>query len=388
MTSRYDISRSHLAGGALCTVGVLIAACSPGTEEGPGPGDNSQPRYLAMSADFSGAKDGGDDDRFRVIFDDGSSKVGDTFSPTYNSRPLRYGDGFVYGTSDHVRVIDAEGREVESYPVKGSGLINERATSPSASAVSLAFSGDGADGPAERVATLHDGELHVAETEGHFTKGLTTCDDGSAIWLEEVARSEQRKVATISSEGQVERVDDPEGAFEGNISDAWFDCGEDGAIVTVSGEDGETVRRAVENVRTTPRVSDEEDLSEAVDGQRRAVDSSMAQSSGVTTDGAFQMDREGNYRKTPLEMGRPVETGQFDLGGGTAHRVTYDGDRVVISYTRDTDSGNLEIVMFSAADPEEKLDHLVIADSSRDSNSDTAAEVNGKSSAIRTLFPL
>ncbi|MDN5682459.1 hypothetical protein [Corynebacterium glyciniphilum] len=380
--------KAILGAAVLVVSGALIASCSLGTEEGPGPGDNSQPRYLAMSGDFTGAKDGGVDDRFRVIFDDGSSEAGDTFSPTYNSRPLRYGEGFVYGTRDHVRVINAGGREVESHPVKGSGLVNERATSPSASAVSLAFSGDGADGPAERVATLHDGELHVAETEGYFTKGLTTCDDGSAIWLEEVGRSEQWKVATISSEGQVERFDDPEGAFEGSINDARFDCGEDGAIVTVSGEDGETVRRAVENVRTAPKVSDEEDLSDPVDGHYHAEDDAMPQSSGVTTDGAFQMDREGNYRKMPLEMGRPVKTGQFDIGGGTAHHVTYDGDRVVISYTRDADSGDLEIATFSATDPEEKIGHLVIAESSRDSNSDTATEVNGKSSAIRTLFPL
>lgn len=340
-----------------------------------------------MSGDFTSANDGGDDDRFRVIFDDGSTEAGDTFSPTYNSRPLRYGDGYVYGTSDHVRVIDAEGREVESYPVKGGAVVNERATSPSTSAVSLAFSGDGAEGPAERVATLHDGELHVADTVG-YTRGLTTCDDGRAIWLEEIEQTEQRKVAMMTPEGRVESIDDPEGAFEGAAVEARFHCDGDGAIVVVSGKNSETVRRAVENVRTTPRVADEEELSAPANSQYRAEENAMPQSSGMTSDGAFQMGWDGNYRKTPLEMGRPVEVGQFDLGGGTAHHVTYDGDRVVISYTRDTDSGDLEIATFSAADPEKMLDHLVIADSSRDSNTDAAAEVNGKTSAIRTVFPL
>ncbi|WP_027019436.1 hypothetical protein [Corynebacterium sputi] len=79
--------------------------------------------------------------------------------------------------------------------------------------------------------------------------------------------------------------------------------------------------------------------------------------------------------------------GQFDIGNSTDASVTFDGDYVVLTHVRAGDDADLEITIFSATNPDEASDHVVVREPARALNTDTRDDFRGRQSPT-VVFPL
>ncbi|HIW92189.1 MAG TPA: hypothetical protein H9870_11070 [Candidatus Corynebacterium avicola] len=315
-----------------------------------------------------------------MVYDDGTTEAVAPDDTMPGGMLARFGDGVLYGAKDAVTLFDSDGNATDEIPVEGSSSPTFAVTSAGSTATTV-FYGTSV-GREASLATVTDGQVkQVPADDQPSVTSVTVCDDGTTYWLDEQHGTSPTRyqVSRMDPDGRVETTDDPEGAFTGARA-TQFDCDGDGASVIASMQDGETDRRVVDGVSERPQVSEQERVD-------NSMNSEMPRSTRVVDGALFTTDRDGSYQRIPFAMGEDTETGQFDLGGGVAHQVTYDRDRVVVSHTADSREGDLEISTFGAGNPGERLDHTVVGESSWGAGTDSANDLNSTTSAWR-IFPL
>lgn len=334
----------------LVLVGALLWM-APFTEDGPTPGADSKPQYLALISDSSSPVNRGQDNRLRLVYDDGSTSVTEEFPTSSTPEMVRYEDGFAMAAADEILVFDRAGRTTGYIATDSVASVSDAATSQSNSAVSFAFQAPVDSGHDNRVMTMVGGEVSYATTSSVPT-GLTVCDDGTTRWLES-AGGDDLVIRTMAPgrEPESTEMDRSVDAVEA----ATFDC--------VTGDLTMVMNDEVPQADVDP----------------------VFRGTGVSPAGFITVNTDGSFRIIPLETGAEVIEGQFDIGGDTVVSVTIDGHEVLLAHVADGDDADLEISTFNIANPEESIHDVVVRDSARGLSTDTRDDFMGAQTAT-TVF--
>lgn len=361
---------------AVAACSSLLASCSSSVQNDTESEIEGTPLYLALSSKSTAPVDSNSDDSFRIISDDGNTRAGESISPMYAPQIQPYEGGAVAATTENISTIDSQGNVLDSYSVDGSIAVTTSRSSANAEVASFVYNMTAEmGGEKQRVATISDRGL-VTHTTESFPVALTTCDDGSAYWIDSTGNDGSLAVK-MAPDGLIKQRRIGEVSFRSTIIGE-FDCETGGAKVLVKNDEESTSRINLADVTGTPEVTARDDVA-------MPIVSEFARSRGVTDSSLVTVMRDGTYQQIPLEVGEPVIDGNLNIGGGLVTSSTFGHNEIVVSHVADARDGDFEVSTFDLNDPGNAVDHVVVKGSSFNSETPQRDDLNGSRSAASIL---
>lgn len=219
----------------LLASGIVSAACSPQEEASSGstPADPSQWEWVGITLPIEVLDKHSRNNVFWAT-DDGTGEV-HSYQAVYYPSMQRFDDGWVVPTRDSLLFLD-EQLQVKSQFDVGEGELNQQlngAGSVNGSAAVMAFDTSHSGNPrAYNVIALNEQGVYSFPEHGSLNV-LRSCDDGSALWLTEVADgSGNLRLARMDPSGNKSEVmlETPAG-MEPSVRANLLGCGEEASYV-------------------------------------------------------------------------------------------------------------------------------------------------------------
>lgn len=363
---------------AVAACSSFLVSCSSSVQNGPESENEGNPRYLALSSQSTAPIDSNIDDRFRVISDNGETTAGESISSMYAPQLQPYGGGAAAATAENISTIDREGKVLDSHSVDGSIAVTTSSSSTDARAASFVYNMTSElGGEKQLIATISGDGLAVHTTES-FPVALTTCDDGSTYWIDR-SDDDGSLAVKMTPDGNTEEAHINEVSFSSAIIGE-FDCETGGANVLVNDDENTASRINIADATGRPEVADRDDVA-------GPIVSEFARSRGVTESSLVTVMRDGTYQQIPLAVGEPVIDGNLNIDDGLVTSVTFGHNELVVSHVAEAREGDFEVSTFNLSDPDNAVDHVVVKDSSFDSETPQRDDLNGSRSAA-SILPL
>ena len=97
--------------------------------------------------------------------------------------------------------------------------------------------------------------------------------------------------------------------------------------------------------------------------------------------------RDGAYQQIPLSVGEPVIDGNLNIDDGLVTSVTFGHDELVVSHVAEAREGDFEVSTFDLSAPDNAIDHVVVKESSFNSETAQRDDLNGSRGAA-SILPL
>ena len=361
---------------AVCS--SFLVSCSSSVQDDPESEAKGTPRYLALSSQTTAPIDSDIEDSFRVIYENGGTEAGESISSMYSPQLQPYGDGAAAATAENISTIGREGNLLDSHPVEGSIAVTTSSSSTGAKAASFVYNMTSElGGEKQLVATISDSGLATHTTES-FPVALTTCDDGSTYWIDS-SDDDGSLAVKMNPDGSTRETKIDDVSFDSAIIGE-FDCATGGVNVLVGDKEDTVSRINITDATTSPEVSDRDSVS-------KPIVSEFSRSQGVTESSLVTVMRDGTYQQIPLSVGEPVIDGNLNINDGLVTSVTFGHDKLVISHVAEAREGDFEVSTFDLSAPDNAIDHVVVKESSFNSETAQRDDLNGSRGAA-SILPL
>lgn len=361
---------------AVCS--SFLVSCSSSVQDDPESEAKGTPRYLALSSQTTAPIDSDIEDSFRVIYENGGTEAGESISSMYSPQLQPYGDGAAAATAENISTIGREGNLLDSHPVEGSIAVTTSSSSTGAKAASFVYNMTSElGGEKQLVATISDSGLATHTTES-FPVALTTCDDGSTYWIDS-SDDDGSLAVKMNPDGSTRETKIDDVSFDSAIIGE-FDCATGGVNVLVGDKEDTVSRINITDATTSPEVSDRDSVS-------KPIVSEFSRSQGVTESSLVTVMRDGTYQQIPLSVGEPVIDGNLNIDDGLVTSVTFGHDKLVISHVAEAREGDFEVSTFDLSAPDNAIDHVVVKESSFNSETAQRDDLNGSRGAA-SILPL
>lgn len=361
---------------AVCS--SFLVSCSSSVQDDPESEAKGTPRYLALSSQTTAPIDSDIEDSFRVIYENGGTEAGESISSMYSPQLQPYGDGAAAATAENISTIGREGNLLDSHPVAGSIAVTTSSSSTGAKAASFVYNMTSElGGEKQLVATISDSGLATHTTES-FPVALTTCDDGSTYWIDS-SDDDGSLAVKMNPDGSTRETKIDDVSFDSAIIGE-FDCATGGVNVLVGDKEDTVSRINITDATTSPEVSDRDSVS-------KPIVSEFSRSQGVTESSLVTVMRDGTYQQIPLSVGEPVIDGNLNIDDGLVTSVTFGHDKLVISHVAEAREGDFEVSTFDLSAPDNAIDHVVVKESSFNSETAQRDDLNGSRGAA-SILPL
>lgn len=361
---------------AVCS--SFLVSCSSSVQDDPESEAKGTPRYLALSSQTTAPIDSDIEDSFRVIYENGGTEAGESISSMYSPQLQPYGDGAATATAENISTIGREGNLLDSHSVEGSIAITTSSSSTGAKAASFVYNMTSElGGEKQLVATISDSGLATHTTES-FPVALTTCDDGSTYWIDS-SDDDGSLAVKMNPDGSTRETKIDDVSFDSAIIGE-FDCVTGGVNVLVGDKEDTVSRINITDATTSPEVSDRDSVS-------KPIVSEFSRSQGVTESSLVTVMRDGTYQQIPLSVGEPVIDGNLNINDGLVTSVTFGHDELVVSHVAEAREGDFEVSTFDLSAPDNAIDHVVVKESSFNSETAQRDDLNG-SRAAASILPL
>lgn len=356
----------------------FLVSCSSSVQDDPESEAKGTPRYLALSSQTTAPIDSDIEDSFRVIYENGGTEAGESISSMYSPQLQPYGDGAATATAENISTIGREGNLLDSHSVEGSIAITTSSSSTGAKAASFVYNMTSElGGEKQLVATISDSGLATHTTES-FPVALTTCDDGSTYWIDS-SDDDGSLAVKMNPDGSTRETKIDDVSFDSAIIGE-FDCVTGGVNVLVGDKEDTVSRINITDATTSPEVSDRDSVS-------KPIVSEFSRSQGVTESSLVTVMRDGTYQQIPLSVGEPVIDGNLNINDGLVTSVTFGHDELVVSHVAEAREGDFEVSTFDLSAPDNAIDHVVVKESSFNSETAQRDDLNG-SRAAASILPL
>lgn len=356
----------------------FLVSCSSSVQDDLESEAKGTPRYLALSSQTTAPIDSDIEDSFRVIYENGGTEAGESISSMYSPQLQPYGDGAATATAENISTIGREGNLLDSHSVEGSIAVTTSSSSTGAKAASFVYNMTSElGGEKQLVATISDSGLATHTTES-FPVALTTCDDGSTYWIDS-SDDDGSLAVKMNPDGSTRETKIDDVSFDSAIIGE-FDCATGGVNVLVGDKEDTVSRINITDATTSPEVSDRDSVS-------KPIVSEFSRSQGVTESSLVTVMRDGAYQQIPLSVGEPVIDGNLNIDDGLVTSVTFGHDELVVSHVAEAREGDFEVSTFDLSAPDNAIDHVVVKESSFNSETAQRDDLNGSRGAA-SILPL
>ena len=363
---------------AVAVCSSFLVSCSSSVQDDLESEAKGTPRYLALSSQTTAPIDSDIEDSFRVIYENGGTEAGESISSMYSPQLQPYGDGAATATAENISTIGREGNLLDSHSVEGSIAVTTSSSSTGAKAASFVYNMTSElGGEKQLVATISDSGLATHTTES-FPVALTTCDDGSTYWIDS-SDDDGSLAVKMNPDGSTRETKIDDVSFDSAIIGE-FDCATAGVNVLVGDKEDTVSRINITDATTSPEVSDRDSVS-------KPIVSEFSRSQGVTESSLVTVMRDGAYQQIPLSVGEPVIDGNLNIDDGLVTSVTFGHDELVVSHVAEAREGDFEVSTFDLSAPDNAIDHVVVKESSFNSETAQRDDLNGSRGAA-SILPL